>query len=101
MSAPGGGDPRATACREALCSSPSSASASFGSQWRVLYKAEASPYRSRELLLLRPGKKNLSHTDAGSLSAASGPCGSVHLAPAICQQRNGIQEVRILSSVPG
>ena len=34
-----------------FCASPSSGLGELRQQWRVLYKAEASPYLSRELLL--------------------------------------------------
>jgi hypothetical protein len=38
----------ATACREALLSLPKLGLGELRQQWRVLYKAEASPYLSRE-----------------------------------------------------
>jgi len=41
----------ATACREALLCLPKLGLGELRQQWRVLYKAEASPYLSRELLL--------------------------------------------------
>jgi Protein of unknown function (DUF2924) len=41
----------ATACREALLRLPKLGLGELRQQWRVLYKAEASPYLSRELLL--------------------------------------------------
>ena len=41
----------ATACREALLRLPKLGRGELRQQWRVLYKAEASPYLSRELLL--------------------------------------------------
>src|SRR5438874_1982706 len=41
----------ATACREALLRLPTLGLGELRQQWRVLYKAEASPYLSRELLL--------------------------------------------------
>ena len=41
----------ATACREALLRLPKLDLGELRQQWRVLYKAEASPYLSRELLL--------------------------------------------------
>ena len=41
----------ATACREALSRLPQLDLGALRQQWRVLYKAEASPYLSRELLL--------------------------------------------------
>src|SRR6201987_713997 len=41
----------ATACREALLRLPKLGIGELRQQWRVLYKAEASPYLSRELLL--------------------------------------------------
>jgi len=40
-----------TACREALLRLPKLGLGELRQQWRVLYKAEASPYLSRELLL--------------------------------------------------
>jgi hypothetical protein len=41
----------ATACREALARLPQLSLGELRQQWRVLYKAEASPHLSRELLL--------------------------------------------------
>ena len=41
----------ATACREALFRLPKLGLGELRQQWRVLYKAEASAYLSRELLL--------------------------------------------------
>ena len=41
----------ATACREALARLPKLGLGELRQQWRVLYKAEASPHLSRELLL--------------------------------------------------
>ena len=41
----------ATACREALLRLPKLGLGELRQQWRVLYKAEASAYLSRELLL--------------------------------------------------
>src|SRR5438552_14628998 len=41
----------ATACREVLLRLPKLRLGELRQQWRVLYKAEASPYLSRELLL--------------------------------------------------
>jgi hypothetical protein len=41
----------ATACREALVRLPELGLGELRQQWRVLYKAEASPHLSRELLL--------------------------------------------------
>jgi hypothetical protein len=41
----------ATACREALTRLPKLGLRELRQQWRVLYKAEASPHLSRELLL--------------------------------------------------
>ena len=41
----------ATACREALLRLPKLGLGELRQQWRVLYKAKASPYLSRELLL--------------------------------------------------
>ena len=41
----------ATACREALSRVPKLGLGELRQQWRVLYKAEASPHLSRELLL--------------------------------------------------
>ena len=41
----------APACREALARLPKLGLGELRQQWRVLYKAEASPYLSRELLL--------------------------------------------------
>ena len=41
----------ATACREALARLPKVGLRELRQQWRVLYKAEASPHLSRELLL--------------------------------------------------
>ena len=41
----------ATACREALSRLPQLSLGELRQQWRVLYKAEASPHLSRELLL--------------------------------------------------
>ena len=41
----------ATACQEALLRLPKLGLGELRQQWRVLYKAEASPYLSRELLL--------------------------------------------------
>jgi DUF2924 family protein len=41
----------ATACREALLRLPKLGLGELRQQWRVLYKADASPYLSRELLL--------------------------------------------------
>ena len=41
----------ATACREALLRLPKLGLGELRQQWRVLYKAEASPHLSRELLL--------------------------------------------------
>ena len=41
----------ATACREALLRLPKLGLGELRQQWRTLYKAEASPYLSRELLL--------------------------------------------------
>src|SRR6201995_2847891 len=40
-----------TACREALLRFPKLGLGELRQQWRVLYKAEASPYLSRELLV--------------------------------------------------
>ncbi len=58
----------ATACREALLRLPKLGLGELRQQWRVLYKAEASAYLSREL----------SHTGCRrSLSAASARSGSV------------------------
>ena len=41
----------ATACREALLRLPKLGLGELRRQWRVLYKAEASPHLSRELLV--------------------------------------------------
>ena len=41
----------ATACREALLRLPKLGLGELRQQWRVLYKAEASPHLSRELLV--------------------------------------------------
>jgi hypothetical protein len=67
-----GAIPNATACREALARLPTLEIGELRQQWRALYKAEASPHLSRELLVravayrmqevalggLRPGRQH-------------------------------------------
>ena len=60
----------ATACREALLRLPELGLGELRQQWRVLYKAEASPYLSRELLLRAVAKRVLELIAQGE--AASG-----------------------------
>ena len=67
----------ATACREALLRLPKLGLDALRQQWRVLYKAEASPYLSRELLLRAVAYRMQDTGCRRSLSAASARSGSV------------------------
>ena len=79
----------ATACREALLRLPKLGLGELRQQWRVLYKAEASPYLSRELLL-RAVAYRMQEVALGGL----GPERQRQLRQ-FAQQLNGSQEVRI------
>ena len=79
----------ATACREALLRLPKLGLGELRQQWRVLYKAEASAYLSRELLL-RAVAYRMQEIALGGL----GP-GRQRQLRQIAQQLNGSQEVRI------
>ena len=79
----------ATACREALLRLPKLGLGELRQQWRVLYKAEASPYLSRELLL-RAVAYRMQEVALGGLR----PERQRQLRQ-FAQQLNGSQEVRI------
>src|SRR5205807_2084880 len=79
----------ATACREALLRLPKLGLGELRQQWRVLYKAEASPYLSRELLL-RAVACRMQEVALGGLR----PERQRQLRQ-FAQQLNGSQEVRI------
>ena len=79
----------ATACREALLRLPKLGLGELRQQWRVLYKAEASPYLSRELLL-RAIAYRMQEVALGGLR----PERQRQLRQ-FAQQLNGSQEVRI------
>src|SRR5580704_10176148 len=79
----------ATACREALLRLPKLGLGALRQQWRVLYKAEASPYLSRELLL-RAVAYRMQEVALGGLR----PERQRQLRQ-FAQQLNGSQEVRI------
>src|ERR1700745_1677815 len=79
----------ATACREALLRLPKLGLGELRQQWRVLYKAEASPYLSRELLL-RAVAYRMQEVALGGLR----PEPQRQLRQ-FAQQLNGSQEVRI------
>ena len=79
----------ATACREALLRLPELGLGELRQQWRVLYKVEASPYLSRELLL-RAVAYRMQEVALGGLR----PERQRQLRQ-FAQQLNGSQEVRI------
>ena len=79
----------ATACREALLRLPKLGLGELRQQWRVLYKAEASAYLSRELLL-RAVAYRMQEVALGGLR----PERQRQLRQ-FAQQLNGSQEVRI------
>ena len=79
----------ATACREALLRLPKLGLGELRQQWRVLYKAEASPYLSRELLL-RAVAYRMQEVALGGLR----PERQRQLRQ-FAQRLNGSQEVRI------
>ena len=81
--------PDATACREALSLLPTLGLGELRQQWRVLYKAAASPYLSRELLL-RAVAYRMQEVALGGLR----PERQRQLRQ-FAQQLNGSQEVRI------
>ena len=79
----------ATACREALLRLPKLGLGELRQQWRVLYKAEASAYLSRELLL-RAVAYRMQEVALGGLR----PERQRQLRQ-FAQQLNGSQEVRM------
>ena len=79
----------ATACREALLRLSNLGLGELRQQWRVLYKAKASPYLSRELLL-RAVTYRMQEVALGGLR----PDRQRQLRQ-FAQQLNGSQEVRI------
>ena len=79
----------ATACREALARLPKVGLRELRQQWRVLYKAEASPHLSRELLL-RAVAYRMQEFALGGLRLEW-----QRQLRQFAQQLNGTQEVRI------
>ena len=79
----------ATACREALARLPKLGLGELRQHWRVLYKAEASPHLSRELLL-RAVAYRIQEVTLGGLRSER-----QRQLRQFAQQLNGSQEVRI------
>ena len=77
----------ATACREALARLPKLGLRELRQQWRVLYKAKASPRLSRELLLRAVAYRMQESVSAASVR--SGSASSVNLLSSSTRAQRG------------